>query len=209
MALLWRLREYASSITDTMKRILLIFAAALMLCSCAAGRENESDEYPVVETSAFEASDPVLYSGSGYTIEICDTWKLSDIVQEGVDCTLQPAYPHGDEEAATLLAFQVIEGSVNGTTEQMGEMLAAQYNEMEGLTVKKSGSCTLGDIGAYSVIISTETDGTVLNMQHTVIAQDGNLYSIMLTASEGQFESAEAEAKKITDTFKITRKDEN
>lgn len=192
-----------------MKKILFIFAAALTLCSCAAGGENVSDEPPVVETSAFEVSEPVLYTGSGYTIEICDTWKLSDIVQEGVDCTLQPAYPHNEEEAATLLAFQVIEGSVNGTTEQMGEMLAAQYADMEDCTVKESGSCMLGDTGAYSVVISTETGGTVLNMQHTVISQDGNLFSIMLTASEGQFESAKAEAKKITDTFKITRKDEN
>ncbi len=190
-----------------MKRVIFILAAALVLCSCASGSGDDSisaDDSSVVETSAFSAAEPVLYTGTGYTIEISGEWKISDIVQDGIDCTLQPAYPHNSEEAATLLAFQTVEGSVSGTTSEMGEMLADNYEQLDGWTIVESGLCTVGDNEAYSVVVSNE----ILKMRHTIISQGGNLYSIMLTASEGQFDSARTEADKITDSFKITRKDE-
>ena len=65
-----------------MKKIIIMLSLALALTACGAADSSVADDPDVmIETSAFEAAEPVIYSGSGYSIEIPDTWKKSDVQQ--------------------------------------------------------------------------------------------------------------------------------
>lgn len=187
-----------------MKKIIIMLSLALALTACGAADSSVADDPDVmIETSAFEAAEPVIYSGSGYSIEIPDTWKKSDVQQEGIDCALQPAYPHNDTEAATLLIFQVNEGTGESSVAEIGALLEEQYKSMADYTVSDSGACTAGSCDGYFVTIKREAEGKTLCTKHIVTVDDSCLYSIILTAAEEQFDSAQSEAQAIIDSFTI------
>lgn len=185
-----------------MKKVVIMLSLALMLTACSAADGSAEDNSDVmIETSAFETAKPESYSGSGYSIMIPDTWKLSDIEQEGIDCALQLAYPHNDTEAATLLIFQVTEDIGDSSAAEIGAVLEEQYGKMADYTVTDSGSCQAGSCDAYYVTIMREAEGMTLCTRHIVAVSSGSLYSIILTAEKEQFASAQADAQEIIDSF--------
>ena len=116
---------------------------------------------------------------------------------------MQPAYPHNDTEAATLLIFQVNEGTGGSSVAEIGALLEEQYKSMADYTVADSGACTAGSCDGYFVTIKREAEGMTLCTKHIVTVDDSCLYSIILTAAEEQFDSAQSEAQAIIDSFTI------
>ena len=116
---------------------------------------------------------------------------------------MQPAYPHNDTEAATLLIFQVNEGTGESSVAEIGALLEEQYKSMADYTVSDSGACTAGSCDGYFVTIKREAEGMTLCTKHIVTVDDSCLYSIILTAAEEQFDPAQSEAQAIIDSFTI------
>ena len=95
------------------------------------------------------------------------------------------------------------EGTGGSSVAEIGALLEEQYKSMADYTVADSGACTAGSCDGYFVTIKREAEGMTLCTKHIVTVDDSCLYSIILTAAEEQFDSAQSEAQAIIDSFTI------
>lgn len=171
--------------------------------------ESESEADTEADTNAADVGghgsviDSVYY-GTGYHFNINDTWKVSDVVPDDVECALQLAKPESEMELATLFAVQALPDANIKTVSEIGEPIVDAYEMMDNFTVLEHGECKVGKYDAYSIVIRTEAaEGINVNMNQMVVAGNGKILSVMITSEESLYSKAMDKAAPLLDSFVI------
>ncbi|MBQ7783595.1 MAG: hypothetical protein IJ368_06465 [Oscillospiraceae bacterium] len=185
------------------KIIAVLITAAVMTVAFTACGGNSADKKAADTAAATVTIADGVYYGTGYHFSLDDTWKVSEIVQEGIECTMQLASPENEMEAATMLAVQPLPDA-KGTAKTLGESMAAEYQMVQDITVLSQGECAVGEQAAYSVVIQVlSADGIKVNMNQLVISNGSNACTVMITAGENYYHSAMEKAESLLSTFVV------
>lgn len=171
--------------------------------------ESESEADTEADTSAAVSGEhgsviDSVYYGTGYHFNLNDTWKVSDVVQNDVECALQLSKPESEMELATLFAVQALPDANIKTVSEIGEPIVDAYEMMDNFTVLEHGECKVGEYDAYSIVIRTEAgEGINVNMNQMVVVGNGKIFSVMITSEESLYSKAMDKAAPLFDSFVI------
>ncbi len=204
-------------------KILLIgcmLLGILTLCSCSGETNSltaETSEQTTAQTTEQQVQETTasapqeinvikdgIYYGNGYHFTVGDKWKIADTGNTtSVECALQVAEPQSVLDAATIFAVQTLPNGEAQSITDLGKPIAEVYQAMEGVALLEQGECKVGKYDAYSVVIQMAQEEYSVNLNQFIIAENGCVYTIMVTAEKELYSSAMDKAKELLSTFEI------
>lgn len=168
--------------------------------------ESEAEESKAEESEAEVVSGDV-FTGTGYTLNIDgNLWKDSSDMNSAVDCAFMYVGDSDNLMSATA-NFNVITQSMGAmgdlSPKDYAETVKAQYDGMDGYTLKNDSAVTVNGMDAYKIEVSVEQSGLVMDMAQVIMVEDGNLFCISYGAEESVYPSLEKEFEKVVSSFKI------
>lgn len=172
----------------------------------STAEESEAEESKAEESEAEVVSGDV-FTGTGYTLNIDgNLWKDSSDMNSAVDCAFMYVGESDNLMSATA-NFNVITQSMGAmgdlSPKDYAETVKAQYDGMDGYTLKNDSAVTVNGMDAYKIEVSVEQSGLVMDMAQVIMVEDGNLFCISYGAEESVFPSLEKEFEKVVSSFKI------
>lgn len=172
----------------------------------STAEESEAEESKAEESEAEVVSGDV-FTGTGYTLNIDgNLWKDSSDMNSAVDCAFMYVGESDNLMSATA-NFNVITQSMGVmgdlSPKDYAETVKAQYDGMDGYTLKNDSAVTVNGMDAYKIEVSVEQSGLVMDMAQVIMVEDGNLFCISYGAEESVYPSLEKEFEKIVSSFKI------
>lgn len=172
-----------------------------------SGAEKPEAEESEAEESEAEVVSGDVFTGTGYTLNIDgNLWKDSSDMNSAVDCAFMYVGDSDNLMSATA-NFNVITQSMGAmgdlSPKDYAETVKAQYDGMDGYTLKNDSAVTVNGMDAYKIEVSVEQSGLVMDMAQVIMVEDGNLFCISYGAEESVFPSLEKEFEKVVSSFKL------